>query len=85
MRAINDTIGDFQLRLQNIEFLSSRMYSGIEILLVIDGEIMVETNSGFYQLQENDLLVINRNQLYQVRGAKKNIVLTLSIPDTFIS
>ena len=36
-------------------------------------------------MQENDLLVINRNQLYQVRGTKKNIVLALSIPDSFIN
>jgi hypothetical protein len=80
-----DKVDEFQLHLQNIEFLSSTMYPGIKILLVIDGEIVVETNSRFYQMQENDLLVINRNQLYQVRGTKKNIVLALSIPDSFIN
>ena len=80
-----DKVDEFQLHLQNIEFLSSTMYPGIKILLVIDGEIVVETNSRFYQMQENDLLVINRNQLYQVRGTKKNVVLALSIPDSFIN
>jgi beta-xylosidase/AraC-like DNA-binding protein len=79
-----DKIDEFQLRLQNIEFLSTTMYSGIILLLVIDGELVVETNSEFYQMKENDLLVINRNQLYQVRGTKKNVVLALSIPDSFI-
>ena len=79
-----DKVDEFQLHLQNIEFLSSTMYSGLKILLVIDGEIVVETNSRFYQMRENDLLVINRNQLYQVRGTKKNVVLALSIPDSFI-
>lgn len=76
---------NFQLHLQNIELLSSRTYPGIEILLVLDGELVIEMDRGFYQLEENDLLVINRNQLYQVRAVKKNTVLTLSIPDPFIS
>jgi beta-xylosidase/AraC-like DNA-binding protein len=78
-------VENFQLRLQNIELLSSRIYPGIEILLVLDGDLVVEMDSGFYQLKDNDLLVINRNQLYQVRAVKNNTVLTLSIPDTFIS
>ncbi|PLS04838.1 helix-turn-helix domain-containing protein [Neobacillus cucumis] len=80
-----DKIDFFQLRLQNIEFLSSRVYEGIEILLVLDGEIVVEMEGGFFHLKEKDLLVINRNQLYQVRAVKNNAVLTLSIPDTFIT
>lgn len=74
-----------QLLLQNIEFLSSRIYPGIQIFLVLDGELVVEMESGFYQMKENDLLVINRNQLYEVRSIKNNTVLTLSIPDEFIS
>jgi beta-xylosidase/AraC-like DNA-binding protein len=80
-----ENVENFQLRLQNIEFLSSRIFPGIEILLVLDGELVVEMDSGLYHLKDNDLLVINRNQLYQVRAAKHNAVLTLSIPETFIS
>ncbi|MDP4087462.1 MAG: helix-turn-helix domain-containing protein [Bacillota bacterium] len=80
-----ENVENFQLRLQNIEFLSSRIFPGIEMLLVLDGELAVDMDSGFYHLKENDLLVINRNQLYQVRSLKNNTVLTLSIPDTFIS
>jgi beta-xylosidase/AraC-like DNA-binding protein len=76
---------NFQLRLQNIEYLSSRIYPGIEILLVLDGELVVEMDNGFYQMKEYDLLVVNRNQLYQVRAVKNNTVLTVSISDTFIS
>ncbi|MHC0038734.1 helix-turn-helix domain-containing protein [Pseudoneobacillus sp. C159] len=78
-------VEDFQLLLQNIEFLSSRIYQGVKILLVLDGEILVEMDQGFYQLKENDVLVINRNQLYQVQAVKNNTVLTLGIPDKFIS
>ncbi|WP_066307046.1 helix-turn-helix domain-containing protein [Bacillus sp. FJAT-29814] len=80
-----DHAGSFQLLLQNIEFLSSRIYQGIKILLVLDGEIIVETDYGFFHLKENDLLVINRNELYQVKAVKNNTVLSLGIPDSFIS
>ncbi|MCM3568546.1 helix-turn-helix domain-containing protein [Neobacillus mesonae] len=80
-----DNSENFQLNLQNIEFLSSRIYPGIEILLVLDGEIIVETDSGIYQMKENDLLVINRNQVVQVRAVKHNTVFSLRIPDAFIS
>ncbi|GHH98711.1 helix-turn-helix domain-containing protein [Neobacillus kokaensis] len=80
-----DHTEDYQLSLQNIEFLSSRIYPGVEILLVLDGELVVEMDSGIYYLRENDLLVINRNQLYQVRAVKNNTVLIVRIPDTFIS
>jgi hypothetical protein len=47
-----DKVDEFQLHLQKIEFLSLTMYPGIKILLVIDGEIVVETNSRFYQWLE---------------------------------
>jgi beta-xylosidase/AraC-like DNA-binding protein len=75
----------FQLLLQNIEFLSSRIYQGVKILLVLEGEILVEMDHGFYQLKENDVLVINRNELYQVHAVRNNTVLSLGIPDPFIS
>src|SRR5690606_22699569 len=44
----------------------------------------VETDSGFYVVAENDLLTLNRNQLYQARGSKNNCVLLLNITDSFI-
>jgi beta-xylosidase/AraC-like DNA-binding protein len=75
----------FQLLLQNIEFLSSRLYQGVKIFLVLEGEIVVEMDQGYFQLKENDVLVINRNQLYQVQAENSNTVLSVSIPDHFIS
>ena len=56
---------DYQIRLQKIGFLASRINQGLEFILVLSGELIVETNSRFYRLKEKDLLVLNRNQLYQ--------------------
>ncbi len=76
-------ITDYQIRLQKIGFLASRINQGLEFILVLSGELIVETNSRFYRLKEKDLLVLNRNQLYQMQG-KDNSVLMLNISDTFI-
>ncbi len=84
MKRVNDALSDFQISLQNIEFLAPRVNKGIRFFLVIDGELKIETNSRFYHLKEKDLLVINRNQLYQVQGSDKNSVLILTISDAFM-
>ena len=74
---------DYHIRLQKIEFLAPKINQGLEFILVLSGELIVETNSRFYRLKEKDLLVLNRNQLYQMQG-KDNSVLMLNISDTFI-
>ncbi|RDW16240.1 helix-turn-helix domain-containing protein [Oceanobacillus chungangensis] len=76
---------DYSISLQQIELLAPRISTGIRIILVISGEITVETNSRYYPLKENDLLVINRNQFFQVKGSKKNSVLMLNISDMYLS
>lgn len=75
---------DFLLELKRIAFLAPKVNRGIQFLMVITGELTVETNSRFYSLRENDLLTLNRNQLYQARGSKDNCVLILNITDSFI-
>lgn len=81
---VNDPLSDFQLSFQHIGLLVPRMNKGIQFILVISGELKIETSSRFYHLAENDLLVINRNQLYQVQGDEKNRVMILSISDGFM-
>ncbi len=75
---------DFQISLKEIQFLSPRVNQGLELIFVINGEITIETDSRFYVLKERDLLLINRNQLYQVKGNPTNSVLLLNISDAFI-
>ncbi len=84
MKRLNDAGSDFQISLQQIKFLAPRVNKGIRFILVVDGELKIETNSRFYDLKENDLLVINRNQLYRVQGSDKNSVLILTISDAFM-
>lgn len=81
---MNDPLLDFQMSFQHIDLLAPRVNKGIQFILVISGEIKIETSNRFFQLEEKDLLVINRNQLYQVQGYEKNRVITLTISDAFM-
>ncbi len=77
-------IADFQIIFQRIQFISNKVNSGLKFILVISGDLTIETNSRFYSLEEKDFIIINPNQLYQIRGSANNCVLLLDISDTFI-
>lgn len=81
---MNDPLSDFQISFQHIELLVPRVNKGVQVILVISGELKIETSSRFYHLEENDLLVINHNQLYQAQGSKNNRVMILTITDSFM-
>ncbi|PTY77598.1 hypothetical protein B5V89_14205 [Heyndrickxia sporothermodurans] len=70
----------YQISLQNIRHHSQHINLGIEILLVIRGEIEVVVNQDSYHLVENDLLLINANQVHNIKGIEDNVVLLLQIP-----
>lgn len=84
MIGLNDPLSDFQISFQHIDLLVPRVNKGIQFILVISGELKIETSSRFYHMVENDLLVINRNQLYQVQGSEDNRVMILTISDAFM-
>lgn len=81
---MNQPLTDFQISLKKIQFLSPKVNQGLKFIFVIDGELMVEIESRYYVLNEQDLLVINRNQLFQVKGNEANKVLVLDISDSFM-
>lgn len=81
---MNQSMEDFQITLKEIQFLSPRINQGLQLVFVINGEVTIETDSRFYILKEHDLLLINRNQLYQMKGNPPNGILMLNISDAFI-
>jgi AraC-like DNA-binding protein len=80
---MNNLLENFEVALKDIQYLSPKVNQGITLILVIDGEIEIETDQRFYKLQEQDLLLINRNQLYEVKGNASNGVILLNISDAF--
>lgn len=81
---MSNQLTDFQVSLKEIQYLSPRVNQGLEFIFVVDGEITIETDSRFYELKELDLLLINRNELFQIKGKPQNYVLILNISDAFI-
>ena len=81
---MSNEVFEFQISLKEIQYLSPKVNQRLEFIFVIDGQITVETDSRFYKLNELDLLVINRNELFQVKGNRHNYVLSLTISDAFI-
>ncbi len=81
---MKDLSADFQLSFQQIKLLVPKINRGVQIVLVISGELKIETSDRFYHLFENDVLVINRNQLYEAQGNEENKVMILSISDGFM-
>jgi hypothetical protein len=84
VNGLDNPLSDFQLSFQHIDVLVPRVNKGIQFILVISGELKIETSSRFYHLEEKDLLVINRNQLYQVQGSENNRVMMVTISDAFM-
>ncbi|AZK46145.1 helix-turn-helix domain-containing protein [Paenibacillus lentus] len=82
---MNNALSDFQISFQHIKLLVPRINKGIQLILVIHGELKIETSSRFYQMEENDFLVINHHQLYQVQGNEQSKVMILSISDAFMN
>lgn len=81
---MNDPLSDFQISLQHIDTLVPRINSGIQFILVISGELRIETSNRFYHMEEKDLLIINRNEFYQIQGKENNRVMILTISDAFM-
>ncbi|WP_041818710.1 AraC family transcriptional regulator [Heyndrickxia coagulans] len=73
-------IKDYQISLQNVEYDPPHIGLGIELLLVIKGEMEVTVNQHSCRLSENHLLLINANDIRSMKGNQENVVLSLQIP-----
>ena len=69
---------------EEIQFLSPRINHGLQFIFVINGELTIEIDSRYFVLKELDLLLINRNELFQAQGNETNCVLLLTISDSFM-
>ncbi|WP_093271730.1 helix-turn-helix domain-containing protein [Psychrobacillus sp. OK032] len=81
---MDERLKDFHLRIQKIGHVDRVVNRGIEFVLVIEGKLTIETSSRIYQMKEKDLLVINRNELFEMKGNKENSVLRFTISDSYM-
>lgn len=74
---------DYDITMGNIRYAAPQRYYGTRILFVTKGRASVSVNGEIYALDEGDILFINRNDHYTVRGSENNILICLSIPSHF--
>lgn len=72
------------IRLQEVKYVSPKISNGLQILMVISGVVTVETNERYYYLEKTDLLVINYNQLYEIKGSAENRIIVVNIPNKYL-
>ena len=54
-------INGFSISVQEIKCVASKVNQKLRIMMVLSGELTVETNSRYYAMKEKDVLVIKRN------------------------
>lgn len=71
------------IQLINIDDKETKFHSELECILVIKGSIKIIINDNVYLLNQDDLIVINRNTIYSIEGNSSNVILKLSIAHEF--
>ncbi len=76
---INEKVPVFTL-ITNVKYVGLHWHDRIELILVLKGKVRVFVGREEYFLQENDLLLINRNEVHGVDSGEENKLLLLQIP-----
>lgn len=72
------------ISLQNISNIVEQGYKGINVFLVVDGEIEIKVENSIYNLQSNDLILINNHTHYSIKSQDNNLVIRLQIQEEFL-
>jgi len=74
-----------RISLQKIKDTTSHVHHGIEILLVIKGNVCVDCLGRTYKLGSNDLILINRGHVHSLTSQTDNLILSLYMDYDFLS
>lgn len=80
-----DQTEDFNIVMENVRYFPPQQYYGTIVLFMIKGTVQVRYEGREDELTENDILFINRNSRYSIRGNKDNILISLSISSHFFA
>ena len=76
---------NFQVYLDHMESLSHQLNDGLSFLLVLRGQVVLETFGEAGILESNSLAVINHRELYSMESRGQNIVLFLRVSGEYLS
>ncbi|MDU7904959.1 MAG: AraC family ligand binding domain-containing protein, partial [Peptostreptococcaceae bacterium] len=65
--------------IHEVDVVQSHWHESIEILLVANGEVDLLVDGKKYNLQEDDLIIINSKEIHSIKSEKNNIVIAIQI------
>ena len=65
--------------IHEVDVVQSHWHESIEILLVANGEVDLLVDGKKYNLQEDDLIIINSKEIHSVKSEKSNIVIAVQV------
>lgn len=78
-----ENAADYAITIGNVLYAAPQRYYGTRILFVVNGSAGVSVNGEQHLMEAGDILFINRNDHYTVRGSTDNNIVCLSIPSHF--
>lgn len=76
---------NFQVFLNHIESYSRQLNDGLTFLLVLKGQVTLQTFGAACTLSDDGIAVINHRELYSVEACGQNLVLLLGISGDYLS
>ncbi len=68
----------------NLNYTQNHWHDALEILFVLDGTIHIGIGNSIYQLQKEDLIVINPGEIHTTSAQDANLVLALQISNEWL-
>ncbi|PZG39045.1 helix-turn-helix domain-containing protein [Listeria ivanovii] len=76
---------DYTIGIERVKQPTSEISLDTKVVFAIAGQLTIKIAEEKYRLQEGDILVIDRNTFYTIQGDTNNLVVNLTISDTFFA
>lgn len=76
---------DYAIGVERVKLPTSEISLGTKVVFAISGQINIKIAEENFELQEGDILVLDRNTFYTIQGDKENLLINLTISDTFFA
>ena len=78
-----ESTADYDIKMENVRYSAPQRYYGTRILFVIKGSATISFGGRNFEMEENDILIVNRTNNYSVMGSEDNCIISLSISSHF--
>lgn len=78
-----ESAADYDIKMENVRYSAPQRYYGTRILFVIRGSATISFGGRNFEMEESDILIVNRTNNYSVIGSEDNCIISLSISSQF--